>query len=80
MLNPARSTSQSTQVAVTSEASVAETSHPAAHASSATPVAQRKRVLSGVQPTGKIHLGNYMGAIKNWVGLQESYGKSSHTH
>lgn len=34
----------------------------------------RKRVLSGVQPTGRIHLGNYMGAIKNWVKLQEDYG------
>lgn len=33
----------------------------------------RKRVLSGVQPTGRLHLGNYMGAIKNWVGLQEEY-------
>lgn len=33
----------------------------------------RKRVLSGVQPTGRLHLGNYMGAIKNWVGLQEDY-------
>jgi tryptophanyl-tRNA synthetase len=31
-------------------------------------------VLSGVQPTGRIHLGNYMGAIKNWVQLQEGYG------
>lgn len=35
--------------------------------------AQRKRVLSGVQPTGKLHLGNYLGAIKNWVPLQEEY-------
>jgi len=34
---------------------------------------QRKRVLSGVQPTGKLHLGNYLGAIKNWVGLQEQF-------
>ena len=34
----------------------------------------RKRVLSGVQPTGSLHLGNYMGAIKNWVGLQQQYG------
>lgn len=34
----------------------------------------RKRVLSGVQPTGRLHLGNYLGAIKNWVGLQEQYG------
>jgi hypothetical protein len=38
----------------------------------------RKRVLSGVQPTGKIHLGNYMGAIKNWVKLQEEYGACTH--
>ena len=26
-----------------------------------------------MQPTGTIHLGNYLGAIKNWVGLQEQY-------
>ncbi|XP_027942380.1 tryptophan--tRNA ligase, chloroplastic/mitochondrial isoform X2 [Vigna unguiculata] len=30
----------------------------------------KKRVVSGVQPTGSIHLGNYLGAIKNWVALQ----------
>jgi tryptophanyl-tRNA synthetase len=30
----------------------------------------RKRVLSGMRPTGKLHLGNYMGALKNWVTLQ----------
>jgi tryptophanyl-tRNA synthetase len=29
-----------------------------------------KRVLSGMRPTGKLHLGNYMGALKNWVALQ----------
>lgn len=34
---------------------------------------RRLRVLSGVQPTGDLHLGNYFGAIKNWVGLQEDY-------
>lgn len=34
----------------------------------------RKRVLSGVQPTGTLHLGNYLGAIRNWVNLQELYG------
>lgn len=33
-----------------------------------------KRVLSGVQPTGQLHLGNYLGAIRNWVNLQEQYG------
>ena len=32
-----------------------------------------KRVFSGIQPTGKIHLGNYLGAVKNWVKFQESY-------
>lgn len=31
------------------------------------------RVFSGVQPTGQLHLGNYLGAIRNWVGLQDGY-------
>tara|TARA_Y100000589_G_scaffold318155_1_gene345158 strand:- start:183 stop:1187 length:1005 start_codon:yes stop_codon:yes gene_type:complete len=30
----------------------------------------KKRILSGVQPTGDLHLGNWLGAIKNWVDLQ----------
>ena len=30
----------------------------------------KKRVFSGIQPTGNLHLGNYLGAIKNWVNLQ----------
>ena len=33
----------------------------------------RQRVLSGMRPTGKLHLGNYMGALKNWVALQQQY-------
>jgi tryptophanyl-tRNA synthetase len=33
----------------------------------------RKRVLSGMRPTGKLHLGNYMGALHNWVRLQDQY-------
>ncbi|MEB3184309.1 MAG: tryptophan--tRNA ligase [Cyanobacteriota bacterium] len=33
----------------------------------------RPRVLSGVQPTGSLHLGNWLGAIRNWVALQESH-------
>ncbi len=33
----------------------------------------KKRVFSGVQPTGNLHLGNYLGAIRNWVGLQHDY-------
>ena len=32
-----------------------------------------KRVLSGVQPTGSLHLGNYLGAIRQWVANQEDY-------
>ena len=30
----------------------------------------QKRIFSGIQPTGNLHLGNYLGAIKNWVNLQ----------
>ncbi len=33
----------------------------------------KRRVLSGMRPTGKLHLGNYMGALYNWVRLQEQY-------
>ncbi len=32
-----------------------------------------KRILSGMQPTGNLHLGNYLGALKNWVSLQHQY-------
>ena len=31
------------------------------------------RIFSGMRPTGRLHLGNYLGALKNWVYLQESY-------
>jgi tryptophanyl-tRNA synthetase len=31
------------------------------------------RIFSGVQPTGNLHLGNYLGAIRNWVKLQDSF-------
>jgi len=33
----------------------------------------RPRVLSGMRPTGKLHLGNYVGALQNWVKLQHTY-------
>jgi len=36
-------------------------------------VDKNKRVVSGIRPTGKIHLGNYHGAIKGWVNLQHQY-------
>jgi tryptophanyl-tRNA synthetase len=32
-----------------------------------------KTVFSGIQPSGELHLGNYLGAIRNWVALQETY-------
>ncbi len=34
---------------------------------------QKKTIVSGSRPTGNIHLGNYFGAIENWVSLQEQY-------
>jgi tryptophanyl-tRNA synthetase len=37
------------------------------------PSKSRKRVLSGMRPTGKLHLGNYVGALQNWVGMQDEY-------
>jgi len=33
----------------------------------------KKRVLSGMRPTGKLHLGNYVGALDNWVRMQDTY-------
>ena len=33
----------------------------------------RQRVLSGVPPTGALHIGNWLGAIRNWVDLQNEY-------
>src|SRR5215470_16913210 len=33
----------------------------------------RPRVLSGMRPTGKLHLGNYVGALQNWVKLQDTH-------
>jgi tryptophanyl-tRNA synthetase len=33
----------------------------------------KERIVSGMRPSGKLHLGNYLGALKNWVQLQEDY-------
>ena len=33
----------------------------------------KKRIFSGIQPTGLVHIGNYLGAIKNWIQLQNEY-------
>jgi len=34
---------------------------------------QKKRILSGMRPTGKLHLGHYTGALENWIKLQDEY-------
>ncbi len=34
---------------------------------------QKRTIFSGIQPTGAMTLGNYLGAIKNWVALQDEY-------
>jgi len=36
-------------------------------------VTARERVLSGMRPTGRLHLGNYLGALDNWVRLQDTH-------
>lgn len=39
----------------------------------AEPMTKRSRVLSGMRPTGKLHLGNLVGALQNWIKLQDQY-------
>jgi tryptophanyl-tRNA synthetase len=48
---------------------------PASDASSATsaPLLTRRRIVSGMRPTGKLHLGHLMGAIESWRQLQDAY-------
>ena len=36
-------------------------------------IIKKKRIFSGIQPSGELTLGSYMGAIKNWVALQDEY-------
>jgi tryptophanyl-tRNA synthetase len=36
-----------------------------------------KNVLSCIQPTGDLHLGNYFGAVQNWVSLQDEYNAAT---
>ena len=31
------------------------------------------RILSGMQPSGQLHLGNYHGALKNWIAMQDNF-------
>ncbi len=34
---------------------------------------KKKRILSGMRPTGKLHIGHYVGALENWISLQQEY-------
>ena len=43
----------------------------------ASPVKPKTRILSGVQPSGKLHLGNYFGAIKQHIELQDTTSAST---
>ncbi len=36
-------------------------------------MAEKRRIFSGIQPSGELHLGNYLGAVQNWVSLQDDY-------
>ncbi|MGD9367100.1 MAG: tryptophan--tRNA ligase [Desulfobacteraceae bacterium] len=36
-------------------------------------MSEKKRILSGMRPTGPLHMGNYLGALANWVQMQEQY-------
>ena len=38
-----------------------------------TQIPQNQRVVSGMRPTGKLHLGHYHGVLKNWVEMQLNY-------
>jgi tryptophanyl-tRNA synthetase len=55
--------------ALTSTSSPASRTKPAKEARRT----QRERVFSGIQPTGTAHIGNYLGAIRNWVAEQDVY-------
>ena len=33
----------------------------------------KHRVFSGMRPSGRLHVGNYVGALQNWVAIQEEY-------
>jgi tryptophanyl-tRNA synthetase len=37
------------------------------------PSTPREAIFSGIQPSGELHLGNYLGAVRNWVALQDKY-------
>jgi tryptophanyl-tRNA synthetase len=52
------------------------TQHQHSQIDSAPGTDRKLRVLSGIQPSGNFHLGNYLGAIRNWVNQQDKYDNS----
>ncbi|TMQ49445.1 MAG: hypothetical protein E6K73_09970, partial [Candidatus Eisenbacteria bacterium] len=42
------------------------------------PAVKQGRILSGMRPTGRLHLGNYVGALENWVRLQNEGWQNFH--
>ncbi|GMH91509.1 hypothetical protein TrST_g5331 [Triparma strigata] len=60
---------QSSKITASSTSKLFSSSSPA----TPTKTPPKKRVLSGVQPTGSLHLGNYLGSISQWPKMQEEY-------
>jgi tryptophanyl-tRNA synthetase len=50
-------------------ANLAQTTFAASHM----PIYEKKRIVTGVRPTGPLHLGHYAGALENWIKLQSEY-------
>ncbi|PYV25214.1 MAG: hypothetical protein DMG24_09575, partial [Acidobacteria bacterium] len=46
---------------------------PSAHTQNTAQAPAKPRILSGMRPTGRLHLGNLVGALENWVRLQNEY-------
>src|SRR2546421_6751537 len=51
----------------------ATTTTRASHGPGIAEAPAKPRILSGMRPTGRLHLGNLVGALQNWVGLQDEY-------
>jgi tryptophanyl-tRNA synthetase len=52
---------------------LADTTGPQSQASSHTKPGAKQRILTGIRPTGALHLGHYVGALENWLKLQDRY-------
>ena len=70
---PSCSASNSLRLQSTTEtAAASDTASSSSDAPKATKKPRTERILSGVQPTGSLHLGNYLGAIRQWVDFQNA--------